>query len=109
MAGLKYSGLEKFDKAASSPIPGWEPQFCCLGFIFNPAMESDLYDYVDFKYTTWTRTQLESDLKFEALPSGMLLRSPEGLACVVMNSKLCFLDSQLKVVGGEGEDASEIT
>ncbi|HII94316.1 MAG TPA: hypothetical protein HA367_01030, partial [Candidatus Methanofastidiosum sp.] len=46
----------------------------------------------------WYRIELDSDLKMEVLPSGLLLRSPRGEIVVVSNSELVPLDGQLQEV-----------
>jgi len=73
-------------------------RYVCLGFLFTRWQQVDPQEYADFWHMQWYRIELESDLKMEVLPSGLLLRSPRGEVCVVRNSELVPLDGQLQEV-----------
>ena len=70
----------------------------CLGFLYGKHQSVYPEDYFDFLNKTWLLIELQSDLRFGVLPSGMLIRSPGGQIYVVLNAKLVPLDSALKVV-----------
>jgi len=70
----------------------------CMGFLFGKYRSVDPEDYSDFRYKTWLRIEIVSDLRLGVLPSGMLLRSPSGQPLVVLNRKLCPLDESFRIM-----------
>jgi len=67
----------------------------------------DVQEYLDFRHVTWYLLDLKSDLKFGALPSGLLIRCPGGEMRIVLESKLHPLDAQMQVVKEEEEKGAE--
>jgi hypothetical protein len=76
-------------------------RYQCLGFLFALGEQVDPQECTDFWQMQWFRIELKSDLKFGALPSGLLIRCPGGEVRVVLDSKLYPLDANLEVVKGE--------
>jgi hypothetical protein len=72
--------------------------YSCLGFLFTGNTHVDPLEYFDLRHMTWYLVDLKSDLKFGALPSGLLIRCPGGETRIVLDSKLYPLDEQLEVV-----------
>jgi len=68
------------------------------GFLRIEGSVVDDQEYLDFRHTTWYLLDLKSDLKFGVLPSGLLIRCPNGEVRVVVDSKLFPLDEKLEVV-----------
>ena len=73
-------------------------RYTCLGFLLIAGTRVDVQEYLDFRHVTWYLVDLKSDLKFEALPSGLLIRCPTGEARVVLDSQLYPLNDKLEVV-----------
>ena len=67
-----------------------------MGFLYGKQKSVYPEDYFDFLNKTWQLIELQSDLKFGVLPSGMLIRSPGGQLYVVMNTKLVGFETALK-------------
>jgi hypothetical protein len=90
--GSKAEGSARFSQKKDPD------RYQCLGFLFTRWQHVDPQEYADFWHMQWYRIELESDLKMEVLPSGLLLRSPKGEIVVVRNSALVPLDGQLQEV-----------
>ena len=72
--------------------------YTCLGFLFMQDTHVDVQDYFDFHRMTWYLLDLRSDLKFEALPTGLLIRCPNGEVRIVVESQLYPLDERLEAI-----------
>jgi len=86
-AALKAGNRDREAKLYTSP-----------GFLRIEGSMVDDQEYLDFRHMTWYQLDLKSDLKFGVLPSGLLIRCPNGEVRVVVDSKLCPMDEKLQVV-----------
>ena len=68
----------------------------CVGFLYGKYQSVYPEDYFDFLNKSWLLIELQSDLRFDILPSGMLIRSPGGQIYVVLNTKLVGLETAFK-------------
>jgi hypothetical protein len=74
--------------------------YTCPGFLLIEGSVVDVQEYLDFRHTTWYQLDLKSDLKFGVLPSGLLIRCPNGEVRVVVDSNLCPLDEKVQMEKG---------
>ena len=69
-----------------------------MGFLYGKYQSVHPEDYFDFLNKTWPLIELQNDLRFGVLPSGMLIRTPDGQIRVVLNAKLFPVDENFTIV-----------
>lgn len=74
------------------------PFYVSLGFLFNRSSTDFVADYIDFVNLQWTKEDLTLDLKYNNLPTGLLLRYPNGHARVVAGTSTYLLTSDLRPI-----------
>lgn len=63
-----------------------------IGFLFSDDQSSEIADYFDFTHLRWAQEDLYWDLRNLNLPTGLLIRLPDGNVKIVLGNILDDID-----------------
>lgn len=64
-----------------------------IGFLFSVNQSSEIADYFDFTHLKWAKEDLDWDLRNHNLPTGLLIRFPDGHVKVVLGNTFKEIDN----------------
>lgn len=69
-----------------------------IGFLFSDNQSSEIAEYFDFTHLKWAKEDLDWDLRNLNLPTGLLIRFPDGNVKIVLGNTLKEMDKGVRPI-----------